>query len=188
MAKNLPHEVIIEILSRLPTKTLITFRYDSKPWCNLTYDTNFIKMHLTRVLERDDLNLFVTDTSLNHKELELKGVDDDGNEVESRLVFGYEFHTHLYCIDGTLFDKLVQLRNPLGMSFTNLFGPPFDDSKAMGTCNGIICLARRNIVLLLNPTTQEFKVLGFGEEFDFDYHQNNGFGYDGSSDDYMLVN
>ncbi|KAF9598436.1 hypothetical protein IFM89_027869, partial [Coptis chinensis] len=61
------------------------------------------------------------------------------------------------------------------------------DNKLNGTSNGIVCLARRNIVLLLNPTTREFKVVRFGEEFDFDCHQNSGLGYDGANDDYVLV-
>ncbi|KAF9592165.1 hypothetical protein IFM89_012659 [Coptis chinensis] len=61
------------------------------------------------------------------------------------------------------------------------------DNKLNGTSNGIVCLDRRNIVLLLNPTTREFKVVRFGEEFDFDCHQNSGFGYDGANDDYVLV-
>ncbi|KAF9592164.1 hypothetical protein IFM89_012658 [Coptis chinensis] len=102
----------------------------------------------------------------------------------------------------TLLKKLDLSNNNLMGAVPNLFGSwlgiacnsvqkvlilYLPDNKLNGTSNGIVCLDRRNIVLLLNPTTREFKVVRFGEEFDFDCHQNSGFGYDGANDDYVLV-
>ncbi|XP_042515312.1 F-box protein CPR1-like [Macadamia integrifolia] len=49
-SKNLPEDLIIDILSRLPVKSLLRFRCVSKPWCTLITDPSFIKMHLNRSL------------------------------------------------------------------------------------------------------------------------------------------
>ena len=45
--KNLlPHELMVEILLRLPVKSLIRFKSVSKPWRSLISDTHFTKSHL----------------------------------------------------------------------------------------------------------------------------------------------
>ncbi|KAI8561476.1 hypothetical protein RHMOL_Rhmol04G0342900 [Rhododendron molle] len=43
---DLPHEVVYDILSRLPVKPLCRFKSVSKPWLALITDSNFIKSHL----------------------------------------------------------------------------------------------------------------------------------------------
>ncbi|XP_043693042.1 F-box protein CPR1-like [Telopea speciosissima] len=48
--KNLPEDVIPDILSRLPVKSLLRFRCVCKPWCDLITDPAFVKMHLNRSL------------------------------------------------------------------------------------------------------------------------------------------
>ncbi|XP_058213027.1 F-box protein CPR1-like isoform X4 [Rhododendron vialii] len=43
---NLPHEIVYDILSRLPVKPLCRFKSVSKPWLALITDPQFIKSHL----------------------------------------------------------------------------------------------------------------------------------------------
>lgn len=53
---DLPHEIIYDILSRLPVKPLCRFKSVSKPWLALVTDPQFIKSHLNH-------------QSTNHKKL-----------------------------------------------------------------------------------------------------------------------
>lgn len=43
---DMPEEVVIEILLRLPVKSLMRFRCICKFWCSLTEDLSFITKHL----------------------------------------------------------------------------------------------------------------------------------------------
>lgn len=52
---SLPQEMIVEILSRLPVKSVCKFRCVSKPWLSLISDLHFVNAHLRRTLENDDL-------------------------------------------------------------------------------------------------------------------------------------
>ncbi|CAI9086878.1 OLC1v1020801C1 [Oldenlandia corymbosa var. corymbosa] len=48
---NLPPEIITDILTRLPVKSLLRFRCVSKPWCTLIDSRSFTKLHLNRSLQ-----------------------------------------------------------------------------------------------------------------------------------------
>ncbi|XP_065632121.1 uncharacterized protein LOC136061359 [Quercus suber] len=50
MSNYLPEEVVLEILYRLPVKSLIRFKYISKSWNSLITTPAFIHSHLTRSL------------------------------------------------------------------------------------------------------------------------------------------
>ncbi|KAL3519335.1 hypothetical protein ACH5RR_017484 [Cinchona calisaya] len=45
---NLPWEIIVDILSRLPATSLLRFRCVSKPWCSFIDSPDFIKIHLSQ--------------------------------------------------------------------------------------------------------------------------------------------
>ncbi|XP_050369738.1 F-box/kelch-repeat protein At3g06240-like [Argentina anserina] len=45
---KIPHDTIIDILSRLPVKSICRFRCVSKTWLHLTYEPHFVATHLSR--------------------------------------------------------------------------------------------------------------------------------------------
>ncbi|KAF8414200.1 hypothetical protein HHK36_002200 [Tetracentron sinense] len=57
---KLPSEIIVDILSRLPVKSLLRFRCVCKSWCAIVSDPHFVKMHLNRATEIGNTNLILT--------------------------------------------------------------------------------------------------------------------------------
>jgi hypothetical protein len=54
MSDSLPNEVIAEILSRLPAKSVIKLRCVSKTWCSPISSPHFIATHLSRALSNPE--------------------------------------------------------------------------------------------------------------------------------------
>ncbi|XP_042477613.1 F-box protein CPR1-like [Macadamia integrifolia] len=52
--KNIPEDIIPDILSRIPVKPLLRFRCVCKSWCALIIDPAFVKMHLSRSLSSNN--------------------------------------------------------------------------------------------------------------------------------------
>jgi len=60
----IPAEIITDILSKLPVKTLKRFRCVSKSWCKETESPYFINMHLQKLTQaRTNLGLILGDRS-----------------------------------------------------------------------------------------------------------------------------
>lgn len=57
---NLPHELVEDILRRLPVKSLKRFRAVAKSWCSLIDSENFIKLHLRQsLISNSNRNLII---------------------------------------------------------------------------------------------------------------------------------
>ncbi|KAA8516864.1 hypothetical protein F0562_017318 [Nyssa sinensis] len=68
---DLPAQVVTDILSRLPVKTLLRFRCVSKPWCALIDSPDFVKFHLKRSIEtKSNLSLILRCWNLYSVDLE----------------------------------------------------------------------------------------------------------------------
>uniref|UniRef100_A0A6N2NFF7 F-box domain-containing protein n=1 Tax=Salix viminalis TaxID=40686 RepID=A0A6N2NFF7_SALVM len=54
--QQIPEDVILDILSRLPAKSVVRFRRVSRTWCSFTHDPFFASLHHDRSITRDKGN------------------------------------------------------------------------------------------------------------------------------------
>lgn len=166
---TLPIELIAEILSRLPVKSLLQFRSVSKSWLALISSPQFVKTHLTisaknqRVVLTEIANSFTPrETQIILKDYSLTSLPND-SVIEA-------FH----------------LDYPMNK--------PRQSVSILGSVNGLICLViEDNDLFLWNPSIRKFKQLpdcrlrfvnsGNAIPTSVIY----GFGYDESNDDYKVV-
>ncbi|KAF9616605.1 hypothetical protein IFM89_030774 [Coptis chinensis] len=75
-------------------------------------------MHLTKATERDSVNLLATSTDLKKKDLEVREVANDGNEVGSRKATGKVKHNYLKTIISYNIEEKVdgEVLGPVGMN------------------------------------------------------------------------
>ncbi|KAI8566674.1 hypothetical protein RHMOL_Rhmol02G0060300 [Rhododendron molle] len=160
---HLPLEIIIEVLSRLPVKSLLRFRCVSKSWRSLISQPEFAKTHLRLASTNTDYTL--------HRLL-----------LCSSLYFK---SCSLYSILNEKSDTAVELDCPLKGAHSTIW--------IVGCCYGLVCIAAGNEVSIWNPSTRKSKRLPnvkmanlYRGTYGFDRGM-YGFGYDESIDDYKVV-
>ncbi|XP_060174030.1 F-box/kelch-repeat protein At3g23880-like [Lycium barbarum] len=166
----LPGELITEILSRLPVKSLLKFRSASKSWLALISSPEFIKNHLS--------------ISANNKEY-----------THHRLILSFPGPRSIYnnlkdCSLGSLLDGSV-------VEVSELNRPPGTFWFVMGSVNGLVCLVsglcisfvnEKKKVVLWNPSIRKYKKLpDLGTSLSKATCVLFGFGYDEFHDDYKVV-
>ncbi|XP_022748051.1 F-box protein CPR30-like [Durio zibethinus] len=133
-----PLEIQIEILSRMPVKSLIRFKCVQKSWCNLIQDPSFIVMHMDRF----------------------------GKNNYGFLLCNYTFDQYIkqYCI-GNESNNIVE-STEFQMSTKLLFGD--SKGSIIGSSNGLVCLSSHSFVLhqpdllkihIWNPSTSKIMEL-----------------------------
>ncbi|KAI8537981.1 hypothetical protein RHMOL_Rhmol09G0065500 [Rhododendron molle] len=159
---DLPHEIITEILARLPVKSLLQFRSVCKSWLSLISNPHFVKSHLSLAYKSDDYT---------HRRLVLSCV---------RPHFDLKSCT-LGSILNDQSDTAVDLDYPLRA--------PHNSVWIVGSCNGLVCIAiEEDAVFLWNPTTRKSNRLpDSGVRMRYGCFIIYGFGYDLCSDDYKVV-
>ncbi|KAF9602540.1 hypothetical protein IFM89_029839 [Coptis chinensis] len=172
---TLPDEVIVEIFSRVPPKSVVRFRCLSKSWCKTLSDPNFIKTHLSHAIAEDKLNIFILSEIENIRM---------PREVRPKSGSGFCSITRMWNIEGELFNKSVEVRNPF---VSNQYATAGDLVLFVASCNGLVCLLSEDRVCLLNPSTRECKIVNFGKNRCWHYGLTRGFGYDPITDNYKLV-
>ncbi|KAJ0540774.1 putative F-box domain-containing protein [Helianthus annuus] len=167
---NLPHDILIDILSRLPAKSLGQFKSVSKHWSSLISSPSFIKLHHRRALSDTNTNhsrvLIMSTHSLHSVNYEspscYEGIDDDDDNNNNNS------------------NAMISLKDPLEKESVG--------EKALGSCYGLVFFVCYNdVILLWNPTTQKTRLIPdpitpFSNATRF-----YGLGYDFSIDDYKMV-
>ncbi|KAM5580273.1 F-box/kelch-repeat protein [Rosa sericea] len=155
--------IIVEILSRLPAKSLVRFRCVSKAWRDLISESYFIKNHLTHIDTKNILNwklLLSTSPAQAIDYAALSNIassnEEDDDPVASREV-DYPVNTRHFCL------KVL-----------------------VGSCNGLVCLLLDVNVVLWNPCTRVIQSLPSPTRFNRSC-EFYGFGYDSATDDCKIV-
>jgi F-box interacting protein len=180
----LPDEAIIEILTRLPVKSLIKFRCVSKTWRSLISSPFLIANHLNLALSDPQYPpylLFHYSDDLHQKQrFTLHSPDDpfpqnqsreEGEEEDEKGFFDYP-------------SGFIELHSPLESTKLSL----------VNSCAGLVCLAcgfleLKNSFIFWNPSIRKAISVpepNIGLKSDPLLHY-LGFGYDSKNDDYKLV-
>ncbi|KAI5660771.1 hypothetical protein M9H77_20094 [Catharanthus roseus] len=169
---NLPSEILIDILIRVPVKSLVCFTLVSKSWHALITSPSFITAHLNRIQHQNDL------TSLM---LLRRYTSDDLKEHYSLLADEEILSDEDDNGDNSFALKSTELRFPVktGIGYCRI----------VGSCNGLVCLSHdlfgttKHITLwnpsiqkhvtsplpTINPPLPYMFVLGFGVDSRQDY-------------------
>ncbi|XP_059635259.1 F-box/kelch-repeat protein At3g06240-like [Cornus florida] len=169
LSNNIPDDLMVDVLARLPVASLLRFRCVSKRWCALIDSPNFLNMQLNQSLTTNTNHslIFEYDASPDH-DLGSAGLDslddiwkhDDNIVPPVKLEYRVEERFHI-----------------------------------IGSCNGLICLMRDDdwyncgtSPILFNPSTKKHQILPSTlQPFADIFSQVFGFGYDPVNDDYKIV-
>nr|QNT17571.1 Kelch repeat F-box 7 protein [Salvia miltiorrhiza] len=155
---KLPNDVIIEILTWLPVKSLLKFKCVCTSWRALISSQRFIKAHL------DNSKLAP-------------------NSAHDMIAFNCPGNLKQCSVSSMLYESVSQVFD-LGLPLYSLKGFKVEGS-CNGLL--LMTLSKRQTILW-NPCTRTYKKLPhFGVEIAEDYYPDYDLGYDKSSDDYKVV-
>ncbi|XP_022734224.1 F-box/kelch-repeat protein At3g06240-like [Durio zibethinus] len=157
---QLPDDLIIEIMARLPPKSALRFRCLSKSWKAFLSSPNFIRMHLNHVTEN------------KYKYMQ-------------QLVLSSTYSLQL--MNYTAYKKTASTLD-FPMEYPNWKRFPTLFVMVLGSCNGLLCAAVPTKTLIIwNPSIREFKKLPLSCPLNDSKLDGFGFGYDHSTDDYKVI-
>ncbi|XP_050219537.1 F-box/kelch-repeat protein At3g23880-like [Mercurialis annua] len=164
---NIPSEIMIEILSRLPVKSVVRFKCVCRSWRSLLSHPDFARKHYTNNNNEDDINSFLvfnSASSYRRAEFSWSNGEKDGEKLLESAT--------MRPINDKLHAEVKSLKK----------------AEIMNSCDGILCLVLRveRAVVLWNPCINEYLSLPPPESFDFD-NDIFGFGYDSRSHIYKVV-
>ncbi|XP_058216578.1 F-box protein At3g07870-like [Rhododendron vialii] len=179
---HLPFEITIEILSRLPVKSLLRFKSVCKDWYALVETPDFISKHLLTHSTPNRTSLLVTTYDRETQNYAMSLVVDDG------------LSTGPINLDFPFLNRRNYL--PIGQQTgINYF-------YIGGICNGLVCINLSHLgypLILCNPLTKKFREIpdskwnGFNGNGYHGYSYTNvnwvsfGFGFHSSAMDYKLI-
>ncbi|KAB2623837.1 F-box/kelch-repeat protein [Pyrus ussuriensis x Pyrus communis] len=154
-------DIIIEILSRLPVRSLLQFRCVCKSWCALISNPHFVTKHLSHAVL----------TCMNNRTFTLFFSSTRIHSIVHVALTDQQSDSHVR-VTGKELDFPVRI-------------PDIVLTRIVGSCNGLICLqVNCNKIIIWNPCTGQSKVLPkplySGSLF-------YGFGYDSTTDDYKVI-
>ncbi|KAK4253319.1 hypothetical protein QN277_010642 [Acacia crassicarpa] len=175
-AGDFPPEILVEVLHRLPVKSLVKFTSVSKAWNSLITNQTFIFDHLNRTIQASNGNgsLFL---QLHHQTIECSDPY-------------FDHHEEFYSLDSDnqQIDHFSVERFPLSRLIV------WGRSTVVGSCDGLICvfdssLCHSDTLIIWNPSIRKYMVLP--EPIVTCMTGNNpllfGFGFDSRNKDYKVI-
>jgi len=165
----LPDELITELLSFLPVKSLMPMNCVCKSWRTLISDSSFTKLQLQRSTRNPQLAV-------------------------TRVVYNYTERTlDAYVSPISLSHFLENLSKPITLTNDPYYCLNEDSHSVVGSCNGLLCLygysdkSREMWLRFWNPATRTISdKLGHYPDVVTRYYYMS-FGYDNSTDTYKVV-
>ncbi|XP_016200455.1 F-box/kelch-repeat protein At3g06240-like [Arachis ipaensis] len=161
---QIPNDLALEILAKLPVKSLKRFSCVRKSWLNLLENPDFKSMYYEN----------------------LKSKTAHSSSLLLWRLFYQRDENNVHLLSGERYENMVTLVLP---TLVESYGP----GEVLECVNGIICHYERGreVIGLWNPKTDEHKIIPPGisdDEPGFDRHVSvHGFGYDNVNDDYKVV-
>ncbi|KAK6928151.1 F-box domain [Dillenia turbinata] len=161
-----PEDLIIEILSYVPVKSLSRFKSVSKSWYSLIQKPNFIAKHLHRSTKYPQNQGLLILSQIQHFP-----PDQCPTEILLTLFVG------------------KTLDFPSEVEFPPSVDKTLGDFTLIGPCNGIFCFSSKQGTGLWNPSIKEFRLLPQSctvDELKYPVSQ-VGFGFDSKDNDYKVL-
>ena len=170
---DLPHDIVLNILTRLPAKSAIRFRCVCKTWDSSITSSYFISTHLNNLAHDHDNDNGDGDGYIIHMPRHTLDTMNSSNRPVCTVAF-----------DRT-FDRISEVEIP--------FDFPSGSAQIVGSCNGLLCLAdigsfniSDNVIYLWNPSIRKFKKLPDSCLGRLGYVK-HGFAYHSENNDYKVV-
>ncbi|GJX41480.1 F-box domain containing protein [Tanacetum coccineum] len=161
----LPRDILIDILLRLPTKSLGQLKSVCKNWSSFISSASFVKLHHHRA---------IYDTNTNHSRVYIRSTHSD-HSVNFESPSCYEGAD-----DDDEAQAIVSLNNPTEKEMVG--------EKSLGACYGLVYfVCYGDCILLWNPTTQETRLIPDPPMSLSDGTRFYGLGYDFLIDGYKMV-
>ncbi|EEF45366.1 F-box/kelch-repeat protein At3g23880 [Ricinus communis] len=195
-SKHLPDDIVTDILTRLPLKSLVRFRCVSKPWLNFLTHSRFPYWLLFRHLHCDTLKdcphnessifLFYNKSSNSRpsRRREVQASDQSRDD-----------QCKLYALGGGFLENSFKFA--FEIDFPLIRGKSFEIKT--GSCHGMFCLSmdgdhnygddansNSNTLVLWNPSIHDYKILPLPQELGVCAGV-CGLGFDSSMEDYKVV-
>ncbi|KAI8557007.1 hypothetical protein RHMOL_Rhmol05G0300400 [Rhododendron molle] len=167
---HLPFEITIEILSRLPVKSLLRFKSVCKTWYDLIKTHYFVSKHLQTQSTLNSTSLLVTTYNRKTKNHAVSLVSNDGP-----IILDFPFLKRR--------KFTLRSREYTGKSYFSIGG----------ICNGLVCMNLTSFgspLVLCNPSTRQFRELRLPMISDGHVKVKRvsfGFGFHPSANDYKLI-
>ncbi|OVA19375.1 F-box domain [Macleaya cordata] len=195
----LPDEIIIDIFSRLPFKSVLECRRVCKTWRTLIYNPSFARLYLRR--SRPQLLQLNDDDKHNYND----NLDSNINGAGIKLGLGLLFLIRLSDKDkgnvrmyyGEYDNDNIDEQYFSYKTLKKINHPPINKPIGyvmVGSCNGLICFSVHQYpifdpIYICNPITREYVLLPTLEKGceHWKCHMVSGFGFEPSSNEYKVV-